>query len=416
MDLVLATIRSISYAIINPALAVLLLIIALLFYIRNRKINFLQSMVLGERLNSPLELTISQVVIGIIAGTVTSLVLTSLGITFYEDSGIEFLFIISIIVMLYKPRIFSFPYVAAILGILSVVIPYNSIGQVIQIKVDVPNIIILVGVISVIEGILIIIDGRKGYIPVFTNRNGEILGGFIFKRCWSLPIAFFIVLNSINGLSLNNLSISNIYLLIAEKDLVPITTVAILAILPFYSIIGFEAVTFTKNKIRKTISSGFVMIIYGTILFFLSLLSTYGVSLKILSIILMPSIYIIIKYIEKYIEKKSKPLFVSNEEGICILDVVPKSIAFKEGVRGGDKIIAIDGLKPFNEVQILKAIRNKYINTTLKIKNIKGEIKDYVISGESKESRFGIVLVPINIRKRYNIDKIIGTSEFKKNV
>lgn len=111
MDLILATIRSISYAIINPALAVLLLIIALLFYIRNRKIDFIQTMVLGERLNSPLELTISQVVIGIIAGTIASLMLTLIGVTFYEDSGVEILFLISIIVILYKPKIFSFPYV-----------------------------------------------------------------------------------------------------------------------------------------------------------------------------------------------------------------------------------------------------------------------------------------------------------------
>ncbi len=416
MDLILATIRSISYAIINPALAVLLLIIALLFYIRNRKIDFIQTMVLGERLNSPLELTISQVVIGIIAGTIASLMLTLIGVTFYEDSGVEILFLISIIVILYKPKIFSFPYVGAILGALSIVISYTGMGQVIQIKVDIPNIIILVGVISIIEGVLIIIDGRKGYIPVFTNRKGEILGGFIFKRCWSLPIAFFIIFNSVSGLGLNNISLSNIYLLMIEKDLISITTAAVFAIIPFYSIIGYEDVTFTKNKIRKTIGSGVVMIIYGTILFFISLLGRYRIDLEILSIILMPSIYVIIRYIEKYIEKKSKPLFVSDEEGICILDVVPKSVAFKEGVRSGDKIIGLNGLKPFNEVQILKSITNKYINTTLRIKNIKGEIKDYVISSESKSVRFGIILVPINIRKRYNIDKIIGISQLRKNV
>lgn len=416
MDLILATIRSISYAIINPALAVLLLIIALLFYTRNRKINFLQTMVLGEKLNSPLELTISQVVIGIIAGTITSLILTSLGITFSQNSGVELLFIISIIAILYKPKIFSFPYVAAILGVLSIISPYINIGQVMQIKVDIPNIIVLVGVISVVEGILIIIDGRKGYIPVFTNRNNEILGGFIFKRCWSLPIAFFIIFNQASELNLNNINMSNIYSLIVGTDLVTITTATILAILPFYSIIGYEAVTFTKNKLRKTISSGSVMIIYGTVLFFISLLSRYGTNFEILSIILMPSVYISIKYIEKYIEKKSKPIFISDEEGICILDVVPKSIAFKKGVRSGDKIIGLNGLKPFNEGQILNSIKNKYISTTLRIKNIKGEIKDYVISTESKSSRFGIILVPINIRKRYNIDKILGMSKLRKNV
>lgn len=415
MDLVIETIRSISYALVNPALVLLLLIIALLFYIRNKKINFIQTMVLGEKINSPLELTISQIVIGIIAGSIASLILTFLGITFEENSGIAILFIISIVVILYNPKIFSFPYVAAILGLIGLGSSWLNIGQVMKIKVNIPYLIILVGVISVIQGVLIIIDGRKGYIPVFTSRNSEILGGFIFKRCWSLPIAFFIIYNSINNFSLNNLDFSNIYSLVVGKDLIPLATTTILAILPFYSIIGYEAITFTKNKLQKTLNSGFVMIIYGAVLFLVALLSRFGVVYEILSIILMPIIYIVIKYIEKYVEKNSKPLFVSDEEGICILDVVPKSRAFKEGVRSGDKIIELNGKKPFSERQILKSIRDEYINTTLRIKNIKGEVKDYVISSDSKSVRFGIILVPINIRKKYNIDKILELSELRKN-
>ena len=414
MDLVLATIRSISYAIINPALAVLLLIIALLFYTRNRKINFIQTMVLGEKLNSPLELTISQVVIGIIAGTIASLILTKLGISFEASSGIELLFIISIIAILYKPKIFSFPYIATILGLASLTGNWFGFGQVMNIKVNIPYIIILVGVISIIQGILIIIDGRKGYIPVFTSRNGEILGGFIFKRCWSLPIAFFIIFNSFNDFNLKNMNFYNIYSLIVAKDLIPIATATILAILPFYSMVGYEAVTFTKNKLNKTISSGLVMIIYGGVLFLISFLARYEVIYQIVSLIVMPIIYVIFKYIEKIIEKNSKPLFVSDEEGICILDVIPKSVAFKEGVRSGDKIIELNGLKPFNESQILKSIKDEYINTTLKIKNLKGEIKEYVIRSENKSERFGVILVPINIRKRYNIDKIIEMSDLRK--
>ena len=158
------------------------------------------------------------------------------------------------------------------------------------------------------------------------------------------------------------------------------------------------------------------MVVYGGILFLISIFSRYNVMFEVLSVILMSIIYIIIKYIEKHIEKNSKPLFVSDEEGICILDVVPKSRAFREGVRSGDKIIELNGLKPFSEKEILKSIRDNYINTTLKIKNIKGEVKEYIISSKSKSMRFGVILVPVNIRKKYNIDKLLQLSELKKNV
>ena len=189
-----------------------------------------------------------------------------------------------------------------------------------------------------------------------------------------------------------------------------------LAILPFYAVIGYEAVTFTKNKVQKTLISGGIMVVYGGILFLISFFSRYNVMFEVLSVILMSIIYIIIKYIEKHIEKNSKPLFVSDEEGICILDVVPKSRAFREGVRSGDKIIELNGLKPFSEKEILKYLRDNYINTTLKIKNIKGEVKEYIISSKSKSMRFGVILVPVNIRKKYNIDKLLQLSELKKNV
>ena len=36
------------------------------------------------------------------------------------------------------------------------------------------------------------IDGDRGAVPVFTNRDGKILGGYALKRYWVLPIAIMI--------------------------------------------------------------------------------------------------------------------------------------------------------------------------------------------------------------------------------
>lgn len=414
LDLVLKTIRAVSYTLVNPILVLMLLIIALLFYIKNRKTNFIQSMVLGEKLNSPLELTISQIVIGIIAGVIGSLILTLFGVNFEGNQGITLLFVLSLIMIVYKPKIFSLPYIATFLSLISLIVSWFGVGQVIQIKLYIPYIIAIVGVISLIQGLLIIIDGRRGYIPVFTRKNNEILGGFILRRYWSLPIAFFIIFNSLN--KINNTNIFNFYGSFIENQIMEITATTILVILPFYSIIGFESITFTKNKLKKTLTLGFTMILYSIILFLLSWISKQGLLYEIISIILMPTIYMIFKYVEKYRENTSKPLFISDKEGICILDVIPNSRAFKCGVRSGDKIIELNGFKPFSEKEILKSISDKYLDTVLKIKNIKGEVNEYIIESKSKSIRFGIILVPVNIRKRYNIDKLLQLSKEKKNV
>ena len=137
MNVVLATIKAISYVWVNPVLLLLLLVISVVFYIKNKKINFIQTMVLGEKINSPLELTISQIVIGIIAGSIASLILTTFGVSFEENSGIAILFLISIVVIIYKPKIFSFPYVATVLSLISLICSRFNVGRVIKMQLNI---------------------------------------------------------------------------------------------------------------------------------------------------------------------------------------------------------------------------------------------------------------------------------------
>ena len=96
MNLIVYTLRSLSYVITEPSLMIILLLLGIVFYTKNRKIVAMQRMIVGERVNSPLELTLSQIVLGIFAGIFASIILTYLGVIFDANSGIEFLFIISI--------------------------------------------------------------------------------------------------------------------------------------------------------------------------------------------------------------------------------------------------------------------------------------------------------------------------------
>ena len=100
MDLIIYTLKSVSSAIVEPLHFLMLVILGVIFYFKNIKIVAIQKMTIGEKLNSPLELTFSQIVLGILAGVVGSLLLTTLGVTFSENSGIELIFIVSILLIL----------------------------------------------------------------------------------------------------------------------------------------------------------------------------------------------------------------------------------------------------------------------------------------------------------------------------
>lgn len=419
MELIIETLRSVSYAIVDPTLALMLLIVGILFYLKNRKISFMQRLVMGERVTSPLELTLSQIVIGIFGGVVASVILTLLGVTFYENSGVEYLFLISVFLMVYKPKIFNFPYSAAILGGVSIILSMLKLGQDAIINVNITHLITLISVIMFVQGILIIIDGRKGYIPVFTNRNNKILGGFAFKRYWALPIAFFIAVTSISTpLVGQNIVTPSWWPIIKSSDIIALIATAALAILPMYGVVGYDEVTFTKSKMRKTITSGLFTIVYSIVLLAVGQLAQLGLTMEIVAIILMLLLYEVLKYVEKKFESLGLPMYISDDEGICVLDVIPNSLAFQQGVRSGDKIIEVDGVKPNNESEVFTSIKDGYLTTILKIRNLQGEIKEYIITEKSKTQRFGIVLVPRDQKnkEKYNVQEILDKiKSFKGN-
>lgn len=409
MELIIETLRSVSYAIVDPTLALMLLIVGILFYLKNRKISFMQRLVMGERVTSPLELTLSQIVIGIFGGVVASIILTFLGVTFYENSGVEYLFLISVVLMVYKPKTFNFPYSATILGLISIVVSMFNLGQESFINVNITQLITLIAVIIFVQGVLIIIDGRKGYIPVFTNRDNKILGGFAFKRYWALPIAFFIALTSISTPLGQSVTTPTWWPIIKSTDIMTVIATAALTILPMYGIIGYDGVTFTKSKMKKTLTSGGLIILYSLVLFGVGQLAQFGLIMEIVAIILMPLLYECEKYLEKKFESTGLPMYISDQDGVCILDVIPNSLAFQHGVRSGDKIIEVDGIKPNTESDVLVSIRDGYLTTILKIKNLQGEVKEYIITEKNKTQRFGIVLVPKDPRnkEKYNVQEIL---------
>ena len=82
MDLIIHSLKSVATAIIEPMHLVMLLVFGIIFYFKNVRIVSIQKLTLGEGLNTPLELTLSQVVLGILAGAIGSVILSILGVTF----------------------------------------------------------------------------------------------------------------------------------------------------------------------------------------------------------------------------------------------------------------------------------------------------------------------------------------------
>ena len=197
MELIIYSLRTVAEAIIEPTYLLMLIVFGVIFYLKNKRTSMIQQMTIGEVIDTPLELTLSQLVIGILAGTMGSIILAILGVSFGNNSGIEFVFITSILLLIIRPKLVCFAYSGALLGVVSMIlnIILNSIGKQSYINVNILSLTSFIAVLHMIEGIIVMVDGNRGSIPVFSNRGDKIIGGVSFNRYWTIPVAVMIMIS-----------------------------------------------------------------------------------------------------------------------------------------------------------------------------------------------------------------------------
>jgi hypothetical protein len=418
MSLLIYTLRNVAGAIVAPPLVFLFITLIIMLYVKNKKIVAMQKIILGGSVNSSIELTLSQLVLGIVAGCIGSLILTSLGVVFSANSGIEYLFIISILLMFIKPRLICFSYSGAVLGAISILIKLASqfipgLANNMIFNIDILYLMIFIGIFHIIEGLLVMIDGDRGAVPVFTNRDGKILGGYALKRYWALPVAIMIAV-TMNDSSLNYIteSIQNPdwWPLIKSSSGLGLIAGSVISILPFYTVLGYSAITFTRSKREKALVSGVYILIYGIILTIVAQISRFGVFGEIIVVMFTPFAHEFMLEIQVKSEEKRKPKFLSDEEGLVILDITKDSQVRKFGVDIGSKILSINDKNINSEAESYSILKANWYNAVLKVKDSKGIIREIQFR-HNKNTRLGMLLVPRNVDKEDVIP--VNDSSFK---
>lgn len=412
MNLIIYTLTSLAYIIIEPSLLIMLVFLSGVFYLKNKKIVAMQRMIIGEKINSPIELTLSQIVFGLLAGIIGSIILSGLGIIFTSDSGIVYLFMISILLMFIKPRFVCFSYSGAVLGGMSLIYTYLApyLGfDVSNFRIDILSLMTFVGVLHIVEALLVVVDGDKGAVPVFSNRNNKIIGGYAFSRYWVIPITIFLAykLGVADQSLTESISTPEWWPILSSEYILTILATMALTLTPLFGIIGYSSVTFTKSKKKKVISSGIHIFLFGIALIAIAQLSRFGIVGEIITIIFAPIGHELMLEVQRKREEKGTPIFFSGDEGISVLEIVPYSEIYDLGIKSGDKIISINGNKVHFEKEVYEAAKVRSDNLIIKAIGINGEIKEVSLKGNKKG--LGILLVPRIVKS----DSIVPLDENK---
>lgn len=408
MSITLYVLKAVASAITDPWMAFILVILGVTLFIQNKKTTIMQKMIIGEKQNSPLELTMSQLVLGIFAGVIASLILTYFGVFFDENSSIYLLFFISIIFMMWSPRLICFAYSGAALGAVGILIQYVLKKDVFGIgPVDIAAIMTLVAVMHFVESILVAFDGSRGAIPVFTNRNNKIAGGFAYKRYWTLPIAILLIVHEKStGGNYMSVEFPKWWPILSHTSMAAFLKTAMIGFMSLYGVLGYSSVNFTSSKRTKPVISGALIMLYSVILFVLARLANYGLVFKIIVIIFAPLGHEFLLFIQRYMEVHGKPKFISDDNGIAILDIALMSPAHEMGIKSGDKLVEINNEKIEDEKDVSKLLSNASNFLWLKIRKPDGEIKSLNYNKFNSSKRLGIIFVPKNIPKTSNVVKV----------
>ena len=317
-----------------------------IIYFQYYKIGKLEKEVL-EKMRSPLLKTLTSAVFGIFGGIIVTIVFIYLGVQ-VDPKEFMYILISAIILSLINPRYMCFAYAGGLLSLTSIIFHYP--------KIDVQQIMTIVAVLHMIESILVLLDGNTSNLPTYYNK-GELIGGFNMNRFWPIPFVVFI-----------------------GDDLIrPITLMAI---------ISYGDFTVSSYPRVKTIKTSILLFIYSTVLLILAMKLESGI---------IPAIFAVVGHefiilLNQYSEKRRTPLFTIPTKGSRILGVKPRSVGKILGLKAGDILISINGIKISDkrDLEDLKCLKPKEYR--IKYFSHKTGIKHKVYRGKRKT--LGLVILP----------------------
>lgn len=361
-------------------------IVLFLVFIQYRRIAGMEQRLFGLTINKVLTQMLTSLGLGILGGFLASAILLLLGLSL-EQIGLYFIWPVALFLLLIHPRFLCFAYAGGIVGLAvlltraaSAVYPELAAASISSalLKVHLPALLVLIGLLHLIESLLIYLEGHRGFTPLYYKHpKGEVVGGFSLQRFWPMPLVALmvtIVLQSeIAGVSMPEwwpLLKSSIQPGIGES-------LQYLAV-PVAAGLGYADLALSSTPREKSLFSARYLALYSLVLLGIALAAEVYSLLVIPGVILAPLGHeMLIVYGNKR-EMGRKPLYQAGSRGAQVMMILSGSAAEQAGLKQGDMIQKVNGFPVQGLPELLARIEESYFMVLLE--------------GTRREEDFSVVL------------------------
>lgn len=359
----------------------------------------------------------SSVLVGLAGGLAGSLLVILIGISIedYTMAGegslaeaITYIWIIAILLAMINPRYLCFSYAGGLIALMNLIFGFP--------KVNVPGLLALVGVLHLIESFLIWLDGYTYSAPLFVRKkDGRTVGGYIMNRIWPIPLVVFAVMFGDEG---GRASLAGIIDMPSWWPFLKHSAAGgnwdlIYFPLMLPVVLGYGDMAITKSPEKKCKSSAARLCGYSLVLILLSLAASKLRIFAYAAAVFAPVAHEMLILYGMKEETEGEPYFASGETGVKVLYVKRKSIAESIGIEPGDRILGINGMTVYSEIQMAELLSTRPVFIWMDVEKAGGKVITVEHSDYRDGNRnLGMLIVPRNAEFFYEISS--GGSLFKK--
>ncbi|MDD4169711.1 MAG: PDZ domain-containing protein [Desulfotomaculaceae bacterium] len=280
---------------------------------------------------------------GLLGGLAGSILMVFIGLSL-SGSGLIYLWLLAILLMLINVRFLCFAYSGGILSLSSLLLGFP--------QVSVPQILALVAVLHMVESFLILASGHLGAAPTFIKgAGGRVTGGFTMQKFWPIPLVVLAVAGA--GPIQGGVEMPPWWPLI-KTGLPGDTQNIAYSLMPVIAGLGYGDVAIARNPSEKSRLSAICLGVYSLALLIMAVLAEYSSTLLLAAALFSPLGHEAVILISRRSEFTEEPLYVVPDHGVKILDVLPGGAAWRAGIRSGDIVLAVNDVSLNNKSELMQ--------------------------------------------------------------